>query len=137
MKQKIMLFLIGSAIASILAGCSSNAGLFVSQNSETSFALQDAFDVSVKAEEYTNKLFTYMLSEEGVSQYEILLKTSGFITSDPLVYIAGYQYSYDGKEAVYGYKLQLNDGGAAFTVLEEGVETGEFVCLSESPSAEN
>ena len=38
---------------------------------------------------------------------------------------------------VYGYKLQLNnDDSSTFTVLEEGVEVGEFVCLSESPSAE-
>ena len=76
-----------------------------------------------------------MLSEEGISQYEILLTTGGFITSDPLVYISGYQYSYDGKNAVYGYKLQLNDDGSTFTVLEEGVEIGEFVCLNESSSA--
>ena len=74
-----------------------------------------------------------MLSEEGISQYEILLTTGGFITSDPLVYISGYQYSYDGKNAVYGYKLQLNDDGSTFTVLEEGVEIGEFVCLNGIP----
>ena len=78
-----------------------------------------------------------MLSEEGISQYEILLTTGGFITSDPLVFISGYQYAYDGKETVYGYKLQLNDDGSTFTVLEEGVEIGEFVCLNESSSAED
>ena len=78
-----------------------------------------------------------MLSEEGISQYEILLTTGGFITSDPLVFISGYQYAYDRKETVYGYKLQLNDDGSTFTVLEEGVEIGEFVCLNESSSAED
>ena len=136
MKQKNMLFLFVFAIASILAGCSS-ADPFVSQSSETSSALQDAFNISVKAEAYTSELFTSMLSEEGISQYEIVLTTGGIITSDPLVYIAGYQYRYDGKKAVYGYKLQLNDDGATFTVLEEGIETGEFVCLDGSPSAED
>ena len=105
------------------------------QSSDTTSALQDAFDTSVKAEAYTNELFASMLSKEGISQYEILLTTGGFITSDPLVYISGYQYSYDGKKEVYGYKLQLNDDGSTFTVLEEGVEIGEFVCLNESSSA--
>ena len=137
MKQKIMLFLVGAVIASILAGCSGNAGLSVCQSSEASAAFQDAFDMSVKAEAYASERFTSMLLEEGISQYEILLTTGGFITDDPLVYIAGYQYRYDGKEAVYGYKLQLNDDGATFAVLEGGVEAGEFACLSESPSTED
>ena len=136
MPQKIILFLLTTAVLSILAGCDGNTASFVDQSGDTASALQDAFDTSVKAEAYTNELFTSMLSEEGISQYEILLTTGGFITSDPLVYISGYQYSYDGKKEVYGYKLQSNDDGSTFTVLEEGVEIGEFVCLSESPSAE-
>ena len=130
MKRIIMLFLIASAFVSILAGCNSNTAPSVSQDKEASAALQAAFDTSVEAEAYTRERFTAMLSEEGISQYEILLTTGGFITSDPLVYISGYQYSYDGKEAVYGYKLQVNDDGPTFTVLEEGVEVGEFVCLN-------
>ena len=133
--EKIILFFLTAALLSILAGCDGNTASFVDQSGDTASALQDAFDTSVKAEAYTNELFTSMLSEEGISQYEILLTTGGFITSDPLVYISGYQYSYDGKNAVYGYKLQLNDDGSTFTVLEEGVEIGEFVCLNESSSA--
>ena len=136
MPKKIILFFLTVALLSILAGCDGNTASSVDQSSDTTSALQDAFDTSVKAETYTNKLFTSMLSKEGISQYELLLTTGGFITSDPLVYISGYQYSYDGKKDVYGYKLQLNDDGSTFTVLEEGVEVGEFVCLSESPSAE-
>ena len=137
MPKKIILFFLTAALLSILTGCDGNTASFVDQSSDTTSALQDAFDTSVKAEAYTNELFTSMLSKEGISQYEILLTTGGFITSDPLVYISGYQYSYDGKKEVYGYKLQLNnDDSSTFTVLEEGVEVGEFVCLSESPSAE-
>lgn len=136
MPKKIILFFLTAALLSILTGCDGNTASFVGQSSDTTSALQDAFDTSVKAEAYTNELFTSMLSKEGISQYELLLTTGGFITSDPLVYISGYQYSYDGKKEVYGYKLQLNDDGSTFTVLEEGVEIGEFVCLSESPSAE-
>jgi hypothetical protein len=136
MPKKIILFFLTAALLSILTGCDGNTASFVDQSSDTTSALQDAFDTSVMAEAYTNELFASMLSKEGISQYEILLTTGGFITSDPLVYISGYQYSYDGKKEVYGYKLQLNDDGSTFTVLEEGVEIGEFVCLSESPSAE-
>lgn len=137
MPKKIILFFLTAALLSILTGCDGNTASFVDQSSDTTSALQDAFDTSVKAEAYTNELFASMLSKEGISQYEILLTTGGFITSDPLVYISGYQYSYDGKKEVYGYKLQLNnDDSSTFTVLEEGVEVGEFVCLSESPSAE-
>lgn len=97
MKRTILLFLIASAFVSILAGCNSNTAPSVSQDREASVALQAAFDTSVEAEAYTRERFTAMLSEEGISQYEILLTTGGFITSDPLVYISGYQYSYDGK----------------------------------------
>ena len=137
MPKKIILFFLTAALLSILTGCDGNTASFVDQSSDTTSALQDAFDTSVMAEAYTNELFASMLSKEGISQYEILLTTGGFITSDPLVYISGYQYSYDGKKEVYGYKLQLNnDDSSTFTVLEEGVEVGEFVCLSESPSAE-
>lgn len=136
MPKKIMLFFLTAAVLSILAGCDGNTASSAGQSGDTAFVLQDAFDISVKAEAYTNELFTSMLSEEGISQYEILLTTGGFITSDPLVFVSGYQYSYDGKKEVHGYKLQLNDDGSTFTVLEEGVEVGEFVCLSESPSPE-
>ncbi len=136
MKQKIILFLIAAAFSSILAGCNSNAAPSVSPSSETDIALLKVFDVSIEAEAYTSQLFTSMLSEKNISQYEILLTSGGFITSDPLVFISGYQYAYDGKEAVYGYKLRLNDDGVSFTVLEEGPEAGEFVCLNESPSTE-
>ena len=96
------LFLLTTAVLSILAGCDGNTASFVDQSGDTASALQDAFDTSVKAEAYTNELFTSMLSEEGISQYEILLTTGGFITSDPLVYISGYQYSYDGKTRYTG-----------------------------------
>lgn len=136
MPKKIIVFFLTAALLSILAGCDGNTVSFVDQSGDTAPALQDAFDTSVKAESYTSELFTSMLSKEGISQYEILLTTGGFITSDPLIYISGYQYSYDSKEAVYGYKLQFNDDGSTFTVLEEGVEIGEFVCLNESSSAE-
>ena len=119
MPQKIILFLLTTAVLSILAGCDGNTASFVDQSGDTASALQDAFDTSVKAEAYTNELFTSTLSEEGISQYEILLTTGGFITSDPLVFISGYQYAYDRKETVYGYKLQLNDDGSSFTLLEE------------------
>ena len=137
MKQKIILLLIVLAIVSIFTGCNSSTAPSVSQGSEASAVLQDVFDTSVKAEAYTSELFASMLSKEGISQYEILLTTGGFITSDPLVFISGYQYAYDGKEMVYGYKLHLNDDGSTFTLLEEGVEIGEFVCLNKSPSAED
>ena len=105
MPKKIILFFLTAALLSTLTGCDGNTASFVDQSSDTTSALQDAFDTSVKVEAYTNELFASMLSKEGISQYEILLTTGGFITSDPLVYISGYQYSYDGKKEVYGYKL--------------------------------
>lgn len=70
MPQKIILFLLTTALLSILAGCDGNTASFVDQSGDTASALQDAFDTSVKAEAYTNELFTSMLSEEGISQYE-------------------------------------------------------------------
>ena len=93
MPKKIILFFLTAALLSILTGCDGNTASFVDQSSDTTSALQDAFDTSVMAEAYTNELFASMLSKEGISQYEILLTTGGFITSDPLVYISGYQYS--------------------------------------------
>ena len=87
MPKKIILFFLTAALLSILTGCDGNTASFVDQSSDTTSALQDAFDTSVKAEAYTNELFASMLSKEGISQYEILLTTGGFITSDPLVCI--------------------------------------------------
>lgn len=137
MLRKSMLFFLSTVLLAVLAGCDNNTVFPVAQNSDTASVLQDAFDISAKAEAYTNELFTSMLSEQGISQYEILLTTNGFLTGDPLIYISGYQYSCNGKKAVYGYKLQLNDNGSTFTVLEEGVEIGEFVCLNEGPTVED
>ena len=73
MPKKIILFFLTAALLSILTGCDGNTASFVDQSSDTTSALQDAFDTSVKAEAYTNELFASMLSKEGISQYEILL----------------------------------------------------------------
>ena len=70
MPKKTILFFLTAALLSILAGCDGNTASFVDQSGDTASALQDAFDTSVKAEAYTNELFTSMLSEEGISQYE-------------------------------------------------------------------
>lgn len=108
-----------AVLALMLAGCG--------KDDDGNVDMQPVYDISVQAEAYTKPLFEAMLSEKGITDYEITLTSGGFITDDPLVFIAGYRYTYDGKEAVYGYKLSLNDDGKTFTVLEESVEAGEFV----------
>ena len=54
MPKKIILFFLTAALLSILTGCDGNTASFVDQSSDTTSALQDAFDTSVKAEAYTN-----------------------------------------------------------------------------------
>ena len=71
MPKKIILFFLTAALLSILTGCDGNTASFVDQSSDTTSALQDAFDTSVKAEAYTNELFASMLSKEGISQPRI------------------------------------------------------------------
>ena len=66
-----------------------------------------------------------MLKQSGVKSYEIELTAGGFITDDPLIYLVAYQYHYNDKNEVYGYKLQQVNSG--FTVLEEGSEVGMFI----------
>lgn len=66
-----------------------------------------------------------MLAGKGIVDYDIELTSGGFITSDPIVYVVGYRYMYNGVTDLYGYKLKQAESG--FTVLEEGYEVGKFV----------
>lgn len=126
MKRKSVWLLIAIAFASMLTGCKTRTPAPLPAE-DASGVMQEAFDISAKAEAYARTLFEEMLLEKGITQYEIVLSSGGFVTEDPLVFLAGYRYTYDGKEAVYGYKLRLNEDGGRFTVLEEGSETGEFI----------
>lgn len=121
------LLLIAAMSMSILVGCESHAQHASESGQDSDVAVQEAFDRSVDAEAYTQELFEAMLSEKGISLYEITLTSGGFITGETLVFVAGYRYTYDGQKAVYGYKVALNDDGVSFSVLEEGVDVGEFV----------
>ena len=49
MPKKIILFFLTAALLSTLTGCDGNTVSFVDQSSDTTSALQDAFDTSVKA----------------------------------------------------------------------------------------
>lgn len=106
-----------------LSGCAAKIG----QNDGINAGMQQAYDLSVEAEAYTQQLLESMLAEQGITEYQIEQTSGGFITDDPPVFITGYRYTHDGKEAVYGYKLSLNEDGKTFTVLEESEEAGEFV----------
>lgn len=66
-----------------------------------------------------------MLAEKGIVNYDIELTSGGFMTSDPIVYVVGYRYAYNGATDLYGYKLSQAESG--FTILEEGYEVGEFI----------
>lgn len=67
-----------------------------------------------------------MLKEQEITDYEIEETNYGFITDDPVIFIAGYRYICDGSEEVYGYKLRMNDD-QTFSVIEEGVQVGKFI----------
>lgn len=130
MKKNAAWIFLAITLASAVAGCGNRMPSSTSPNNSTDGTyvdMQKVYDLSVEAEAYTHKLFEAMLSEKGISQYEITLTSGGFITNDPLIFIAGYQYTYDETDDVYGYKLSLNEDGTSFTVLEEGVDVGEFV----------
>lgn len=125
--QVFPFMLIAAMSMSVLAGCESRVQHASEGSQDSDAAVQEVFDRSVDAEAYTQELFEAMLSEKGISQYEITLTSGGFITGDPLVFVTGYHYTYDDQEAVYGYKVTLNDDGVSFSVLEEGDDVGEFV----------
>lgn len=127
MKKKAIGIFIATILALTLGGCGKDTSLGTIQNDDTVIALQHTFDMSTQAQAYTDKLFESMLSEKGITKYKIELTSGGFITGDPVSFVSGYRYTYDGKEDVYGYKLSLNDDATTFTVLEEGVDAGEFI----------
>lgn len=106
----------------LLTGCSN----LVDKKADNDAGLQIAFDISKKAEEYTQQLLHAHLKEQGVEDYSITQTHRGFITDNPVVFIVGYQYTLDSSESYYGYKLAL-DEDQPFTVLEEGIPVGEFI----------
>lgn len=127
MKKKAIGIFVATVLAFTLGGCGKDTSPSMSQNDDTAAAIQFTFDMSTQAQAYTDKLFESMLSEKGITKYKIESTSGGFITGDPVSFISGYRYTYDGKEDVYGYKLSLNDDGTTFTVLEESVDAGEFI----------
>lgn len=131
-KQRMAGFLAGVLLAAMLTGCNTPS---LPPAEAASGLMQEAFDISAKGEADARTRLEAMLLEKGISQYEIVLSSGGFLTEDPLIFLAGYRYTYDGKEAVYGYKLHLNEDGTTFTVLEEGAETGEFIVGAEEAKA--
>ena len=104
-----------------LGGCSPQQ----MPSTELDMGVQAAFDNSFVAREFTDELLDEMLKQSGVKSYEIELTAGGFITDDPLIYLVAYQYHYNDKNEVYGYKLQQVN--STFTVLEEGSEVGMFI----------
>lgn len=72
---------------------------------------------------YTDQLLQEMLSQKGISQYEIQKTSQGFLTGDPMIYIVSYRYQHSGGQERYGYKLSQTEDG--FSVLEEGPEVGK------------
>ncbi len=119
MKKIISLVLVLTVVL-IFAGCESAES--VSDNED---GLQAVSDLSVKAKEYTDVLFDEMLKEQGITDYDITSANYGFITDDPIVFFVGYEYSVNGSDSIYGYKLTINDG-LMFEVAEEGPSIGEF-----------
>ena len=127
MKKTILLLLV---MILTFAGCGNQT---LAENAVNEDApIQTVYDDSRRAEEYAKKLFVAMLEEKGITDYEIKQTNGGFLTDDPVVYIAGYCYTYGGTEAVYGYKLTMNDDHT-FSILEEGTETGKFIMGTEDP----
>ena len=54
MPKKIILFFLTAALLSILTGCDGNTASFVDQSSDTTSALQDAFDTSSQKRVFPN-----------------------------------------------------------------------------------
>ena len=73
--------------------------------------------------------------EKDISEYSIDLTSHGFVTDDPLIYIVGYRYTYNGQTTTYGYKMHQTEEG--FAVIEEGVEVGEFITGNGGNNDEN
>lgn len=72
---------------------------------------------------YTDELLKEMLSQRGISQYEIQKTSQGFLMEEPVTYIVSYRYRHSGGQERYGYKLNQTEDG--FLVLEEGPEVGK------------
>ncbi|MCM1191730.1 MAG: hypothetical protein NC123_09675 [Butyrivibrio sp.] len=104
-----------------LSACMSKEDTDTSSNT----GIQLVFDKSVEASAFTDSLLEEMLNQKGITDYNIKLTSGGFITDDPIIYIVGYRFTYDGTTEVYGYKLSLAEGG--YAVLEEGREIGAFI----------
>lgn len=119
MKKAIILS--GILLAFVLAGCST----ILENNMSQDAGVQLAFDTSMEAREFTDELLAEMLAEKGIVDYDIELTSGGFMTSEPIVYVVGYRYVYNGVTDLYGYKLSQTESG--FTVLEESYEVGEFI----------
>ena len=119
MKKAIILS--GVLLAFVLAGCST----ILENNMSQDVGVQLAFDTSMEARKFTDELLAEMLAEKGIVDYDIELTSGGFMTSEPIVYVVGYRYVYNGVTDLYGYKLSQTESG--FTVLEESYEVGEFI----------
>ena len=85
-------------LTSIFAGCS----VTPENNASADAGVQLAFDTSMVAREFTDELLAEMLAGKGIVDYDIELTSGGFITSDPIVYVVGYRYMYNGVTYLYG-----------------------------------
>lgn len=119
MKKLIAIFMAVVMVMSFV-GCNR------SDNSQDSNSDVDIAAMTEKSKNYADALFQEHLNRESEGDYEIEHTYYGFITNDPLVFIIGYEYTIDGTQYVYGYKLGLNEN-LTFNVIEEGKSIGEFV----------
>lgn len=127
MKKGTITLAVMSALT--LTGC-----IFQANQPDNSVA-QVIYDTSLEAKKFADALFEGMVEEKDISEYSIDLTSHGFVTDDPLIYIVGYRYTYNGQTTTYGYKMHQTEEG--FAVIEEGVEVGEFITGNGGNNEEN
>ena len=125
MKKTVSLVLVLMMVMTF-AGCRNSSEATEELPVDDNQGTQLISDMSVKAKEYANQLLETMLKDKGAADYQITQSNSGFLTGDRVVFLVGFQYTRDGAETVYGYKLAVNED-LTFTVMEEGTSTGEFI----------
>ena len=126
MKKAILTITLIMLIALTACSNTTNSISQISSSVESSdSAMQTAYNNSLDARTFTDGLLEKMLSKQGVADYVIDTTTGGFITSDPIIYMVGYRYTYNGQTDVYGYKLRQSKEG--FAVIAEGTEIGEVI----------
>ena len=119
MKKLLVLLMVLVMVVSLL-GCNR------SDNSQDLNSNVDIAAMTEKSKNFADALFQEHLNSESEGDYEIEHTSYGFIISDPLAFMIGYEYTVDGTQYVYGYKLGLNEN-LTFNVIEEGESVGKFV----------